>query len=379
LALDNRVRAMQAGLPEKPAAGRCGEHSKEWDLVKGSPYGIHRVLEPPGVLPQAARRIDNDMRLYDNEIRIDAEILNIDAASFTQIKQVCGGDAAKIAAMMVDIVARRGKHQNPVTGSGGMLVGMVNAIGCELEGKIDLKAGDRVATLVSLSLTPLVIHRIKAIHLDIDQVEIDGQAILFATGVYAKLPADLSPSLAVAVLDVAGAPAQTARLVNPGDTVAVIGGGGKSGLLCLHVARKRVGRSGTVIGIGSGETSCRRMAATGWADHVLRVNATDSIAVMDDVSRITDGRMADVTINCVNVPNTEMAAILATRDCGTVYFFGMATSFTAAALGAEGVGKDVTMIIGNGYAHRHADYAFELLRESPELRRLFEKTYVIAR
>ena len=344
--------------------------------MKGSPYGIHRVIEPLGTLPQSAQKIDNSMKIYDNEILIDVDVLNIDAASFTQIKKMANHDVEKIKEIMLGIVAQRGKHHNPVTGSGGMLVGRVNAIGSDLKHSIDLQVGDRIATLVSLSLTPLVIKKIKKVHLDRDQVEIDGQAILFETGIYAKLPADMPDTLALAVLDVAGAPAQTARLVKPGDTVVIIGGGGKSGTLCMYEARKRAGITGTVIGLGSGEKSCRRIKELGWADHVLQVDATDSIAVMEAVAAVTNDKMADVTINCVNVPGTEMSSVLATRDGGIVYYFSMATSFTAAALGAEGVGKDVNMMIGNGYAYRHADIALNLLRESPQLRQLFEKIYV---
>ena len=52
-----------------------------------------------------------------------------------------------------------------------------------------------------------------------------------------------------------------------------------------------------------------------------------------------------------------------------------AVRFTAAALGAEGVGKDVSMMIGNGYAPGHAALALETLREFPALRRLFEERY----
>ncbi|NLA46250.1 MAG: L-erythro-3,5-diaminohexanoate dehydrogenase, partial [Firmicutes bacterium] len=89
----------------------------------------------------------------------------------------------------------------------------------------------------------------------------------------------------------------------------------------------------------------------------------------------TGGEMADVTINCVNIPHTELASILATRDGGTVYFFSMATSFTAAALGAEGVGKDITMIVGNGYTKGHAEISLNVMRESPVLRRIFEELY----
>ena len=343
--------------------------------MKGSPYGIHRVLGPAGTLPQAAWKISNDMEICDNEILIDVDILNIDAASFTQIKKAAALDVEKIKQTMLDIVAKRGKHHNPVTGSGGMLVGRVSAIGASLQER-DLKVGDRIATLVSLSLTPLVIDKIKAVHIDRDQVEIEGRAVLFESGIYAKLPADMPDALALAVLDVAGAPAQTARLVKPGDTVLIIGGGGKSGTLCMYEARKRAGVTGTIIGIGSSAKSCQRIRDLGWADHVLEVDATNAVAVMDAVAAVTGGKLADVTINCVNIPGTEMASVLATRDYGTVYFFSMATSFTAAALGAEGVGKDVNMIIGNGYTHRHAEISLHLLRESPQLRQLFETIYV---
>ena len=276
---------------------------------------------------------------------------------------------------MQDIVSRRGKLHNPVTGSGGMLIGAVRAIGPALAGKVDLKPGDRIATLVSLSLTPLRIDCIRAIHVDRDQIEIDGQAILFETGLYARLPADLPETTALAVLDVAGAPAQTARLVQPGDTVVVIGGGGKSGTLCVYEAKKRAGAGGCVIGVSPFEADCERMRALGWVDHALKVDATDAVALMNAVAEVTQGRLADVTINCVNINRTEMGSILATREGGKIYFFSMATSFTAAALGAEGVGKDVEMIVGNGYARGHAEHALALLRESPRLRALFEELY----
>lgn len=345
-------------------------------MKKGSPYGLHRVLEPQGALPQGAWKIDNTMEIYDNEILIDVIALNVDAASFTQIKKEAEMDPTKIEAIMRDIVGKRGKHHNPVTGSGGMLIGTIAQIGPALEGKIDLKVGDKIATLVSLSLTPLQIDIVKKIHMDRDQVEIEGKAILFETGIYAKLPSDMDEKMALAVLDVAGAPAQAARLVQPGDTVVIIGAGGKSGTLCMYEARKRAGVSGQVIGLGHSKAGCDRMKSLGWADHVLQVDATNAVAVMEAVAEVTGGKMADLTINCVNVPGTEMSSIMATRDLGKIYFFSMATSFTAAALGAEGVGKDVEMIIGNGYAKDHAQIALSLLRESEQLRKLFEELYV---
>jgi L-erythro-3,5-diaminohexanoate dehydrogenase len=341
----------------------------------GCPYGTHRVLEPQGVLPQPAKRISNDFStLYDNEILIDVEVLNIDSASFTQIKAQAENDPDKIAQIILATVAERGKQHNPVTGSGGMLTGKVKAIGAALQ-NCPLKVGDQIATLVSLSLTPLRIDKILAVHPNVDQVEIRGEAILFESGIYAKLPEDMPQKLALAVLDVAGAPAQTAKIVKPGDTVVVIGGGGKSGLLCLHEACKRAGVTGKVIGISHSAEDVKRMQETELPVIALQGDARDALWVLREIERVTEGKMADLTINNVNIPQTELGSILATKDKGIVYFFSMTTSFTTAALGAEGIGKDVTMLIGNGYTEGHAEIALEILRENPRLRKIYERTY----
>ena len=343
---------------------------------KGNKYGLHRVIEPAGVLPQPANKISNNMdEIYDNEILIDVQTLNVDSASFTQIEEQAGGDHAKIAEIMMDIVEKQGKHRNPVTGSGGMLLGTVEKIGDALKGKIDLKEGDKIATLVSLSLTPLRIDKIKEIRADIDQVDIDGKAILFESGIYAKIPAGMPEGLVLSALDVAGAPAQTAKLVKPGDTVLIIGAGGKSGMLCCYEAKKRAGVSGKVIGMCHSEKSTNRLKELGFCDIVFSGDATQPVPVLEKMEEYTNGEMADICINNVNIPDTEMTSILTTKDTGLVYFFSMATSFTKAALGAEGVGSDVTMIVGNGYTKHHAEITLSLLEESEKLRKVFTELY----
>ena len=276
---------------------------------------------------------------------------------------------------MMEIVEKQGKHRNPWTGSGGMLLGRVEKIGDALAGKIDLKVGDKIATLVSLSLTPLRIDKIKEMRLEVDQVDIDGKAILFESGIYAKIPADMSEKLALSALDVAGAPAQTAKLCKPGDNVLIIGAGGKSGMLCCYEAKKRVGITGKVIGMTHSAKSTERLQKLGFCDHVFAGNATNPVETMEIISKLTNGEMADITINNVNITDTEMTSVLCTKDTGLVYFFSMATSFTKAALGAEGVGSDVTMIVGNGYTRGHAEITLQLLRESKELREIFEELY----
>ncbi|MCR4672976.1 MAG: L-erythro-3,5-diaminohexanoate dehydrogenase [Lachnospiraceae bacterium] len=345
--------------------------------LSGNKYGAHRVIEPRGVLTQAAARIDNDMsKLYDNEILCDVSSLNIDSASFTQIEQACGHDEAKIARMIMDIVNERGKMQNPVTGSGGMFIGTVSRIGSKLDGKIDLAPGDRIGSLVSLSLTPLKIDEITAVHSSIDRVDIKGQAVLFETGLYAKLPDDISEPLALAALDVAGAPAQARKLPKEGESVLILGASGKSGVLCAWEALKKVGPAGKVVGIDLDPESLELARGLDIYTELISADCQKPAEVLEKALAANEGREYDVSICCVNAPACEMSAILPVRDGGIVYFFSMATSFTRAALGAEGCGKDVDMMIGNGYTKGHAEITLDVLRENRKIRELFDRKYV---
>ena len=343
--------------------------------LKGNKYGTHRVIEPKGVLTQAAWKIDNDMtKRYSNEIICDVISLNIDSASFTQISEACGGDEEKIGEMILGIVAERGKQQNPVTGSGGMFIGKVAYIGEDLADR-DLKVGDKIASLVSLSLTPLKIDKILAIHKEIDRVDISGQAVLFESGIYAKLPEDMSEPLALAALDVAGAPAQARKLPHEGDSVLILGANGKSGVLCGYEAMKKVGDKGNVVGVVRNPAQVPALMELGVYHKVIVADATKPIEVLEAALAANDGKEYDISICCVNIESCEMSAILPVRDDGIVYFFSMATSFTKAALGAEGIGKDVTMIVGNGYTKDHAEITLNVLRENEKLRKLFDEKY----
>ena len=344
-------------------------------MKKGCKYGSHRVLQPQGVLTQTAQKIDNNMEIYDNEILIDVVSLNIDSASFTQIEEEAHKDVEKIKAKILEIVAERGKMQNPVTGSGGMFIGTVAQIGEALK-DIDLKVGDKIASLVSLSLTPLKIDEIIDIKPDIDRVEIKGKAILFESGIYAKLPTDMSETLALAALDVAGAPAQTAKLVRPGQSVLILGAAGKSGMLCCYEAMKRVGPTGNVIAMVRKQAQADKLEEWGLCHETIVSDAQKPVDVLNKTLAANKGNEVDLSISCVNIPNTEMACILPVKDNGTVYFFSMATNFVKAALGAEGVGKDVTMIIGNGYTKDHAEITLTELRESETLRKIFDELYI---
>jgi L-erythro-3,5-diaminohexanoate dehydrogenase len=339
--------------------------------------GLHRVVDPPGVLPQAARVLDDRPELWPDEVRIDVERINLDAASFRQLREAHDGNGDAVRAEVLGIVAARGKMQNPVTGSGGMLLGTVAEVGPE--SPLGLRAGDRVATLVSLTLTPLrITDGLARWDGQSEQVPAAGHAILFGRSIAAVLPADLPAELALAVLDVCGAPALTARVVGgyadrdrkgAGPAVAVLGGGGKSGSLSLAAAR-RAG-AGRTVGVVPGRAEADRLAAARICDAVAVADARDPVAVSAAITGALGGP-ADVVVVCVDVPGCEGGAVLSAAAGGTVVFFSMATSFAAAALGAEGLAADVTMLVGNGYVPGHAAYALDLLRTEAGVRGLFD-------
>jgi L-erythro-3,5-diaminohexanoate dehydrogenase len=378
-----------------------------------SPLGLHRVIDPPGVLPQAAWQLDATPAIAPDEVRIRVDRLNLDAASYRQLRDTYPGDPDKVRSAVLDIITTRGKMQNPTTNSGGMLTGTVEEVGPD--SPLGLKPGQRIATLVSLTLTPLVItdslSRWDGLS---EQVPCQGHAILFARSIAAVLPDDLPVPLSLAVLDVCGAPALTKRVVKKGSVAVIIGAAGKSGSLSAVAARQA--GAAKVIGVvpteaeaallrhpmtaqdGGAESatgdvrSSRRPTHMPWpesrhmpqpesrhmpqpesplVDEVVIADARNPVQLAAKVEAA--GGPADVTVVCVDVPGCEGGAILSTKQGGTVIFFSMATSFAAAALGAEGLAADVTMLVGNGYVPGHADLALGLIRSVPSVRKLFEQ------
>jgi L-erythro-3,5-diaminohexanoate dehydrogenase len=362
-----------------------------------SPLGLHRVIEPPGVLPQAAWRLDASPAIAPDEVRIRVDRLNLDAASYRQVRESYAGDPDKIRRAVLEIITTRGKMQNPVTGSGGMLTGTVEEAGPD--SPLGLKRGQRVASLVSLTLTPLMItDGLAKWDGQSEQVPCEGHAILFARSIAAVLPDDLPTPLALAVMDVCGAPALTRRVVKEGNVVLVVGAAGKSGSLSAAAARQAGaskvigvvpteteaallrdpfatsqdgGAPGTAHGVRPRRATSLAAPESPLADEIVIADARDPIGLAEKVEAA--GGPADVTVVCVDAPGCEGGAILSTRQGGTVIFFSMATSFSAAALGAEGLAADVTMLVGNGYVPGHAAFALDLIRGVPSVRRLFER------
>lgn len=339
---------------------------------KGHPLGVHRVLDALPRLVQAAQTLDARLPIYTNELLIQVDCLQIDSASFKQLSTQYPSDA-DLKDAIFKIVQTRGKMQNPVTGSGGMLLGTVTEIGSDFTNTQSIKIGDKIATLISLTATPLQIQEITRIERNKERVHIKGHAILFERSIFAKMPHDLSEGVALAAFDICGAPLLVKESVKVGDTVLLMGLG-KAGKSVLAMLNLEFGNQVTVLGIDPFEgavNSCQKNFKGTFA----KLDATNVLAVMDWVKSQTQGVGVDFVVNAANVADTEMSAILSAKPKGQVLFFGMATDFQKAALGAEAVAQDVFMRIGSGYVAGHADYMMDLLRRSPELLKNFTEHY----
>jgi L-erythro-3,5-diaminohexanoate dehydrogenase len=255
-----------------------------------------------------------------------------------------------------------------------MLLGRVAWVGSAALSR-GFELGDRVATMASLSLTPLALQEIRSVRRESCQLDATGTAIVFLSAPMAHIPPDVPERVALALLDVAGAAPQVARRATRGARVVVLGAGGKSGLLCCAEARRTAGPNGAVLGVEQNARFAAELEELGFCTAVVRADAARPLAVRDAVLEASGGEKADLVVSCVNVGGVEPSAILLTRPRGSIYFFATSTSFTAAALGAEGMSQDIDMYIGNGYAEGHAQHTFALVRSLPALGALLLRRY----
>jgi L-erythro-3,5-diaminohexanoate dehydrogenase len=267
---------------------------------------------------------------------------------------------------VLEIVESRGKMHNPETDSGGILLGTVAAAGERFSDPP--AAGARIATLGSLTLTPLRLERVVRVDPDSPEVEVEGVAYVFDRAAWAELPTDIPEDAALAIYDVCAAVSQMRPLLDAGDTVCVLGAG-QAGTLAMAAGRDA--GAGTVVAVDISDEAVERATRLGLCDIGVTANLCDPLGALEAV-RAAGAPPADLTVVVVNAAGCEPTALLLTADEGTVLFFSMATSFAAAALAADGIGSSVRMLVGSGYSVDRGEYALDLVRRSPALREALE-------
>ncbi len=315
-------------------------------MIASSPVGLHRVVSPAGRAAAGGRRA-RPARPASPPTRCECAVerLNLDAASYRQLREE-HGDGEAVRAAVLGIVRTRGKMQNPVTGSGGMLIGIVDAVGPDspLGLAVGAAGGD----------TGLPDADAAADHDGSGEWDGTSRAGARRAGTRSSSAARSPPScpttcptpLALAALDVCGAPALVRGSAQraPRPHVAVIGArrqvrlaGPRRRAPVRRVAhrRRRAARARSRAALG------RRDSPT----VVVVADARDPVALADSGRRAgrRDGRLR------------RRAGVRARRDPGHRATAAPSSSSrwpprsAAAALGAEGLAADVTMLIGNGY------------------------------
>ncbi|HVN46149.1 MAG TPA: L-erythro-3,5-diaminohexanoate dehydrogenase [Steroidobacteraceae bacterium] len=259
-------------------------------------------------------------------------------------------------AALLTLVEQRGKLHNRVTNSGGILIGSVTTVGPDYPDPPAV--GTRIATLASLTLTPLRLTELGAVDTESNTIEARGTAFLFQCAPWIELPKDIPEEIALAALDVAGAPARVKARTRRGMRVLIVGAGSSGTLAAIAAAEAGAGE---VIVTDVNDRRLSRLTVLDLKG--LRTAVADATEAIEFASRA--GSPADLTVSCVDRPGAELGCILATRSDGHILFFSMTTVFTRAALGAEGVGSGATLEIGNGFYPGHAALVIEILRRYP--------------
>lgn len=327
--------------------------------------GTDRVLDPAGSLPQPALRLDPSGPVRPHEIEVAVDRLCLDSTSHRNIRESAGGDPELMAARILEIVAARGKMHNPETESGGVLLGTFVAAGDAYESPP--RRGERIVSLGSLTLTPLRLERVIAVDPDSALIAVEGIAYIAGRAGWAPVPSDLSPEAAIELFDVCSAASQIRQLAPAGGTVCVLGAG-HAGKLALAAARDAAGEGALLVVADVDPAAVEAAMALGCCDVGVVADLRDPVAALEAI-RNAGAPPADLTVVVVNATGCESTALLLTADGGTVLFFSMATSFSAAALAADGVATDVRMVIGGGYSPDRGGYALQLVRGSERLRR----------
>jgi L-erythro-3,5-diaminohexanoate dehydrogenase len=346
-------------------------------------YGFHRVLEPARASCQAAAKLNNSAKLlHPTETLLSVQRLILDSTSARSL-----GESSDAAGFITGTVTARGKMHNPETESGGVLLATVREIGPDSSHRHSLTPGDVVVPLSSLTCIPLHLDRVQGFYAEAAAVE--GTAVLFDSSPVARVPPDVSPSVAVLSLDISSLVPQVDRAIRQAVLDARVGGDdrrvsilvqglGKSGLAAISCIRRleASGQLGSrklqVLGSDTSETAVSSAVVREHADAVAQLDAREPLATLDFLAEHGQSDGCDLVLATHNQSDCGASAVFAAREFGRVIFFSMATNFAQANLATDTAGKDVACSFGVGLAHQQGEAMFQLLRDDPLLRAHFE-------
>lgn len=348
-------------------------------------YGLDRVLEPKGLTPATAWKIDNDRNIHSKEARINLERIHLEWDNFQQIVSSCGFDEDKIKAKIMDLVEKRGKLHNPFTGTGGVLIGTIEEEAEDLVSENGLAVGDRIYCITSLSCLPLHIESIQEIDYNYGQITCQGYAILFEASPVYKLEKGLRPDYTLAAIDEAGTlfGAYNIATEHQNKNIVIIGRNVYTTMMYSAAVREAIGPVYNVIAVMdkyAKESLTQEEIETVMYPLIKEtyfVDLTEPIkSYRSMIGKNPLVGEADQVIIAEDIFGAETLAVMMVKPFGDLYFTAVENHYAEAQIVAESMGKIMTMYAFDQYIKDYPDFTIRIVKniqmKLDEINRLYE-------
>ena len=331
-------------------------------------YGTVRVLEPKFVVPTSAWRLDNSRSIRPDEIRVSVEKIHLEGTSFKQICTESSNNPEKIRQTIIDIVIRRGKLHNPVTDTGGVLYGVVEAIGDDYDNKYDLKIGDKVICNASITSFPMHIENVGEIDWVFNQIQVKGYAILHSDISIIKVDEDVPVKQMLFALDESGTLLKLNSLIEGKSKFLIVGNNILSNILYGYVIRRALGENCEITCVLDKRTGIN-IKGEGIERLVSRifdqVHLLDILRPIECIKQLGESYF-DLSVNCAEIPGAETVNILATKDGGTVLFANLINNLNIALYITESISKSLEVLGAEGFSEGYDEFDLRLIGEIAE-------------
>lgn len=335
-------------------------------------YGLNRVLEPKGLTPATAWKLDNSRELRPGEARLRLERIHLEWDNFQQICSSCGFDENRIRAKLLDLVERRGKLHNPFTGTGGVAMGVIEETCGENTVDRGVKPGDRIYSLTSLGSVPLYIEEIEKIDFNYGQIVCSGYAVLFEASPTCRVEEGLSPDYTLAAIDEAGSLFGVFQVAmeQQKQNYVIIGRNTYTTMLYAAAIREAIGPRYRVTAIM--DENVRESLSRDEISKVMHplvqetyfVNLTEPLKAYEQITA-QDSSLAeaDQVIIAEDINGAETLGVLLARPMGSLYFNAVESHYAEAQLVAESMGKYLTMYAFDQYIKDYPEFSIRMVRQ----------------
>lgn len=332
-------------------------------------YGLHRVLEPKYVLPTSAWRLDNSRNIYPDELRVSIKRIHLEGTSFKQIFTEVNNNEEKIKQAIIDIVIRRGKLHNPVTDTGGLVYGQVEAIGEAYDNQHGFKVGDMVICNSSLTSVPMHIENITSIDYMFNQIEVEGYAIVHSQIPMVRVWDGLPVNLLLFVLDSSGTLFHLNNLAENKEKVLVAGNNMLTNLLFGYVVRRKLGENCEITCLLDKKTGIQ--VSGGGIDRLIsrvfdQIQYLDILKPVECIEKMNAESLFDLSVNCAEIPGAETINVLATKPGGTVLFANLINNMNIALYITESISKNLHIHGAEGFIEGYDEFDIEIVEEIAE-------------